>query len=321
MPFRFFAADPDSDDESPAPPAPTTNENTSDTGDAAPFLPPLLHPLSTLLPTLPPNIAYNFAPTVPLLPRRAVFDTEMQLKTSDDTKLGDLGDHDIRRRIYEGGLKSWECSIDLATYLSDTITDIPSKTLELGCGSALPSLMLFRKMLEEKKGGMLVLADYNLDVLKLVTLPNLILVWGVYKGLIQGEEKGDFDAHELFSAETFEGELKEIGIEVVFMEGAWGGDMNQLLGETVEGGKFDLVLGSETIYEPETAGRFTDVVLEALVENGKALIAAKKIYFGVGGGVDDFVKDVEGRGSYSCQMVRDFKSAGVNREIVEVVRK
>ncbi|KAI5813069.1 hypothetical protein BZA77DRAFT_322318 [Pyronema omphalodes] len=331
MPFRFFAADPDSDDESPAVSSSTKPENpndTTDTSDAAPFLPPVLHTLSNLLPTLPPNISYNFAPTNPSLPRRAVFDTEMQLKTSDDTSLGEfVGDHDIRRRIYEGGLKSWECSIDLSNYLSEVFTANQSednnrtKILELGCGSALPSLMIFRQMLENKQSGVLVLADYNLDVIKLVTLPNIVLCYAVYKGLITGEEKGDFDVYELFSAEGFQAELKELGIEMVFLEGAWGADMVGLLKETTTGdGKFDLVLGSETIYEPETAGRFTDVVLEALGQNAKALVAAKKIYFGVGGGVDDFVKDVEGRGGFECRLVRDFKSAGVNREIVEVVR-
>ena len=30
-----------------------------------------------------------------------------------------LGDDDLQTRVYEGGLKSWECSLDLVTLLAD----------------------------------------------------------------------------------------------------------------------------------------------------------------------------------------------------------
>jgi hypothetical protein len=38
--------------------------------------------------------------------------------------------------VYEGGMKIWECSIDLVKYLSGTVVDLHGKkVLELGCGA------------------------------------------------------------------------------------------------------------------------------------------------------------------------------------------
>ena len=75
------------------------------------------------------------------IPRREVFDIRMQLMASDeaveedDVAAGDatsraaerlaaqtslllLGEDDIKTSVYEGGLKSWECSIDLVRVLA-----------------------------------------------------------------------------------------------------------------------------------------------------------------------------------------------------------
>ncbi|ORY76825.1 hypothetical protein LY90DRAFT_501696 [Neocallimastix californiae] len=49
---------------------------------------------------------------------------------------------DIIPGVYEGGLKTWECSVDLVKYLSDLQnSEFENKSiLELGCGSALPGV-------------------------------------------------------------------------------------------------------------------------------------------------------------------------------------
>ena len=75
------------------------------------------------------------------IPRREVFDIRMQLMASDEAIEGDhvaggyaasravgglvaqtslllLGEADIKTSVYEGGLKSWECSIDLVKVLA-----------------------------------------------------------------------------------------------------------------------------------------------------------------------------------------------------------
>lgn len=94
--------------------------------------------------------------------------------------------------------------------------------------------------------------------------------------------------------------------------------MLQLLSSSSPNG-YDLVLGSETIYSPATTGLFTDVLLGALKKGGRGLVAAKQIYFGVGGSVTDFVRGLERVGSdWRCKIVREESDVGVGRSIVEV---
>ena len=61
-----------------------------------------------------------------ILPRRELFDTRAQLlaeaDVSDETSIAlvdSLGSDDIKPQLYEGGFKTWECSIDLARSLLD----------------------------------------------------------------------------------------------------------------------------------------------------------------------------------------------------------
>lgn len=56
------------------------------------------------------------------LPRRELFDIRAQLMAEDTSFEGPsvvgLSTDDIMPRIYEGGFKTWECSVDLARYLT-----------------------------------------------------------------------------------------------------------------------------------------------------------------------------------------------------------
>lgn len=67
-----------------------------------------------------------------ILPRRDLFDVRFQLLNNDDDDEKneppaqqelDFIDapSDLIPGVYEGGLKSWECSVDLAAYLADTV--------------------------------------------------------------------------------------------------------------------------------------------------------------------------------------------------------
>ena len=320
MSFKFgFSAYPDSDDDD------NNNDDTAPTRSAAApenaTLPATHHTLASLFPTLPRNISYAFVPLTStlFLPRRELYDVRMQLMASDTLdSLPGLGEEDIRTRVYEGGLKSWECSLDLAQHLY-TAADTPGSVLELGCGTALPTMLVFHRMLVEGKRGRIVLADYNRHVLELVTLPNLFLTWvaatqsGV--GMVAGEN-GDLDASDELR-EAFLGDLERRGVEVEFVSGGWGKQMVDMVG----GGGWDLVLGSETIYSPETTPEFTEVLLGTIADGGRGLVAAKRIYFGVGGSVEDFVGDVERRGGWEVTPVRELADVGVGRVIVEVARK
>lgn len=60
---------------------------------------------------------------VAYLPRRELFDVRAQLLQEDSKSSDDVIDQidktDLRTGIYEGGFKTWECSIDLASLLLD----------------------------------------------------------------------------------------------------------------------------------------------------------------------------------------------------------
>jgi protein-histidine N-methyltransferase len=81
------------------------------------------------LATLPDHLCYSTiqieSPTGKTinLPRRALSDIRVQLMAEDeaanDETLNDIEDSDIRTGVYEGGFKTWECSVDLASILLD----------------------------------------------------------------------------------------------------------------------------------------------------------------------------------------------------------
>lgn len=126
--------------------------------------------------------------------RRELFDVKHQLMSESNVEqtttnengdpileilLGDTAE-DVRKNVYEGGLKSWECSIDIIELLNNHGKDFSTEQIfDMGCGTALPSTFVFGKYLQSKldSGLNLILADYNKSVLELVTLPNLIITW------------------------------------------------------------------------------------------------------------------------------------------------
>ena len=43
--------------------------------------------------------------------------------------------------MYEGGLKIWECSIDLASFVASDVNVKNCNVIELGCGAGLPGIV------------------------------------------------------------------------------------------------------------------------------------------------------------------------------------
>jgi protein-histidine N-methyltransferase len=98
-----------------------------------------------------------------ILPRRDLFDVRFQLLNNDDD--GDYDDKeknkpstqpelefvdapsDLIPGVYEGGLKSWECSIDLAAYLAHAVhlDDIRGKCVFEVC---VPPSLSFQWMID-----------------------------------------------------------------------------------------------------------------------------------------------------------------------------
>jgi hypothetical protein len=211
--------------------------------------------------------------------------------------------------------------MQLLCYCSHTSSD----ALQLGAGTALPTCAVFQSYL--KREGTLeplhfTLADYNLDVLRLVTIPNLLLTW-VYctVAAAEGESwnaESDLDVTEDL-LEEFLLDLTKRHISIDAISGGWGPQFETLLSTTCRPST-RLVLASETIYSPATLVPFTRVLMGSLkgVQMTRALVAAKRMYFGLGGGINEFVSEVEKLGGKVVEVAEE-TSAGVSRAILEVL--
>lgn len=109
--------------------------------------------------------------------RRTLKHMELSMLVNDDLTVSRLVDarSDLIPNVYEGGLKTWECSMDLlhllATRCLPTLQSDSHRVLEIGCGSALPGIfcMQFDGVTRVD------FQDYNAEVLRNVTLPNILL--------------------------------------------------------------------------------------------------------------------------------------------------
>ncbi|KAL2022758.1 hypothetical protein VTK56DRAFT_4574 [Thermocarpiscus australiensis] len=366
MAFSFsFAGDDieDSEVHQPLPPAPK-NVNTAAIPMPAPasafpvqgraLLPPTYHDLEDILSRLPSKIAFSLLNVdvgdgrTLQLPRRELWDVRVQLMAEEsvdnpsESEAG-LGEHDVKTGIYEGGFKSWESSVDLvkalaAEKVADVLSSRPCFVIELGCGTALPSLALFQWALtgrksERKQPLVLTLADYNPTVLYLVTLPNLILAWALQQraqnALLEQAFTPDGEL-ELTPQllEAFRQTLASCSITLSFLSGAWSPECVDLIYRSgipadLSGDAQTLLLGSETIYSPFALESFSSTVLSILERErrerpsgtAKAVVAAKKLYFGVGGSLDDFIHKVKGLGAAVRTLSEE--THGVHRGVVE----
>ncbi|KAK5012341.1 Histidine protein methyltransferase 1, partial [Cryomyces antarcticus] len=234
-----------------------------------------------LLSTLPSKISYSSIEIVSpkerrlLIPRRELFDIRMQLMAEDgggddaDATLAGIDSSDIKTNVYEGGFKSWECSVDLAKLLLDRgprkdIDDLcrVDHVVELGCGTALPTLTLFQYALREALPIYFTLADYNASVLRLVTLPNLLLTFARVSSRIPNTaDPGDLDITPSLLA-AFRAALSSAGTTLTLIAGAWSPRFVDLVPVT-SGGSSDmgtLLLAAETIYSPAALERFADTL-------------------------------------------------------------
>ncbi|KAL2135629.1 hypothetical protein VTI74DRAFT_7579 [Chaetomium olivicolor] len=355
--FSFAGDDIEEDNQAPAPPPPPTAPSPAAPGafpvQGKPLLPPTRHELDDILSKLPSKIAFGLLDidlgdgrTIQL-PRRELWDVRVQLMAEENTdnpseSEAGLGDHDVKTGIYEGGFKSWESSVDLVKVLAtekvaDVLAQDPCVLIELGCGTALPSLALFQWALaarksEQRQGLVLTLADYNPTVLYLVTLPNLVLAWALQQrgqNPALGEAFTPDDELELTPEvlEAFKQSLSSSQITLSFLSGAWSAEFVSLLYNSIPGTLAHttktLVLGSETIYSPFALDTFSATLLSILqrerrdrpMGNARALIAAKRLYFGVGGSLDDFIDRMRGLGTSVRSLFEETR--GVHRGVVE----
>lgn len=280
-----------------------------------------------------------------------------------------LENGDLSSGVYEGGFKTWECALDLASLLVGDLNPFANASaldqdwdiIELGAGSAIPSLAFLQNYLlakrqmpgeketaQTRQGTLSVtLCDYNEDVLRLATAPNVFLNHhfstvkpsspssssSAIKQDGQGEEdEGDLDLEDVLeesSATPVPATMTALhtsNISLTFISGGWGPDFLNLLTPSSnppgnpQRQRTTLILASETIYSPSSIKPFSQLLISILHSrspNAKAYIAAKKVYFGVGGGVDEFEREMQALGG-RCRVVYETRDTGVGRVVLEV---
>ncbi|KAK9890654.1 hypothetical protein WA026_012012 [Henosepilachna vigintioctopunctata] len=189
---------------------------------------------------------------------------------------------DLLTGIYEGGFKIWECTYDLAGYIQKQGLDFNAKTvLDLGCGAGIIGVLCAMKR------GKCYFQDYNEEVLKHLTIPNLII--------------NNIDVKECR-----------------YFSGDWMSFSKYLENENLdENNKFDFIFSCETIYNLDNYDKLNHIFRSLLKKNGRIYVAAKSYYFGVGGGLSAFKDFIQKENIFKVTSVWKH-SNGLEREIIEI---
>ncbi len=135
------------------------------------------------------------------------------------------------------------------------------------------------------------------------------------------ETEGELDLDEEVIKE-FLASLESHHVKLSFFSGAWSPGFVQLVRDDMESHTSQLtIIGAETIYSPAALKSFAETLMSLLNsmpdDKKTSLVAAKKVYFGVGGSMEDFCDLVRSKGG-SVDQIRE-ESDGVRRAVVEVV--
>lgn len=121
-------------------------------------------------------------------------------------------------------------------------------------------------------------------------------------------------------------DLESRNIRITCIAGAWSPDFLDVVPKPLSRPAYPvktMVLASETIYSLTTLSSFVNTFLSIIQTSIAAgtfavgLVAAKKVYFGVGGGIDEFVR-VLAEQDGKANVVWESRGTGVGRVILEV---
>ncbi|XP_032666016.1 histidine protein methyltransferase 1 homolog isoform X2 [Odontomachus brunneus] len=198
----------------------------------------------------------------------------------------ELQHSDLIPAKYEGGLKIWECTFDLGKYILKEEIELKDKlVLDLGCGAGLTGILALLK------NSIVHFQDYNAEVLRFLTVPNVLL---------------NFD------------DRTSVSTRCELYAGDW--ESFAMLFDDDENRRCDYIFTSETIYNPDNYRKLHDVFKKRLKIDGVVFVAGKTYYFGVGGGMRQFESFVLKEGYFDIETVWRNQD-GVNREILKLTRK
>ncbi|KFP21337.1 Histidine protein methyltransferase 1, partial [Egretta garzetta] len=219
---------------------------------------------------------------------------------------------DLIPGVYEGGLKIWECTFDLLDYFSEAEIQFTNKTvLDLGCGAGLLGIVALRG-----KAKKVHFQDYNSTVIDEITLPNTVANC-LNKGSTMGSG-GDRKTSKPPSKRPKKAEcLSDALTKCRFFSGEWSEVSQLLLSSNKPFSKYDMILTSETIYNPDYYSALHDTLARLLDKNGRVYLASKAHYFGVGGGIYLFEKFIVERNVFKTSIVKVIDK-GLHRCIMEM---
>ncbi|XP_057783673.1 uncharacterized protein LOC131001327 [Salvia miltiorrhiza] len=209
-----------------------------------------------------------------------------------------LSNSDLVPGKYEGGLKLWEGSLDLIAALSSEMQNgrlsfTGKRVLELGCGHGLPGIFAC-----QKAAAAVHFQDFNAEVLRCLTIPNVT-------------------ANIKENPQYLSADVKEGGIstesETRFFSGDWG-EVHSILDQAAG---YDVILMAETVYSISALPNLYKLIKKCLSSpHGVVYMAAKKYYFGVGGGSRRFLSLVEKDGILASSLVAEVADGSSNvREV------
>ncbi|KAK3020644.1 hypothetical protein RJ639_046428 [Escallonia herrerae] len=213
-----------------------------------------------------------------------------------------------------GGLKLWEGSLDLVKYLRTEVEEGLSfagkSVLELGCGHGLPGVFACLQ-----GAAVLHFQDFNAEVLKCLTIPNVNANLSMKtRSLATHVMKRNNDA------------------EICFFAGDWN-DVHQILPSVYADENnphsstgvnlfvgYDIILMAETVYSISSLRTLYKLIKKCMARpHGVAYMAAKKHYFGVGGGSRRFLSLVEKDGLMGASLVAEVADGSSNvREVWKI---
>jgi len=213
---------------------------------------------------------------------------------------------------YEGGIKIWECSLDLCRFLPEYIGwfDMNNlRVLELGCGHGLPGIYFLLKNCH------VLFQDFNKEVLDKITLDYILQL------------ENDYQLNLLDRASFADGDWKTLRSKITDTDFYFYGKgkkqdffKNDSNNNSIQ--KFDIIVTADTLYNIENYDYLYENIINNLNNPGICFVASKKYYFGVGGGTSQFIEYVKGKNELDIKCVQEINDGFSNiRQILELRHK